>query len=557
MPSRSAGPFWLAATALFLAVGPVRAQERIAGENPLFTDAWTADPAPMVYRDTLYLYVGHDNAHGNEMFTMTDWLVYTTTDMKHWQAHGPIMKPTDFTWAVRDAWAAQVVPRNGKFYLYATVQHGPPVVGKAIGVAVSDRPTGPFRDARGTALVTDTTTPGPNGWDDIDPTVLIDDDGTAWLAWGNPNLYLAKLKPNMIEFDGPIQQIYLPNYTEGPWLHKRAGRYYLTYPCFAHQGMWEKICYGTAPSIRGPWTYRGILTDKTENSYTIHPGIIEYRKQWYFFYHDAKLTINGEAGALGRRAVAAEYLFYNADGSIKPIRQTRAGVSIPPHPTKAFAAPVFNPDPALAPAPVSTRLVVVQNTAPGARSWPAGARLAVTGDPRNTAITPTGFARARDTTAQAKAADATLGQTLTVDSTFRLERISLYAGDGFGTAPANAVTLAVYDLGANVDASPETYAEAVKGGSLLGPAEELRLNYIPQGPGLLHLDLPRSRQPRMEAGHSYVIELKGVRDGAAIFWRRTRRDVYPRGAAYQNRTIIRERDNRSDFAIALYGSAID
>lgn len=107
-------------------------------------------------------------------------------DMKTLTAHGPAMKPKDFAWAAKDAWAA-------------------PIRGMAIGVAVSDHPCGPFVDARGSALVTDKTTPNPNGGDDIDPTVLVDDDGTAWLAWGNPKLYLARLKPDMTEFDGPGQ----------------------------------------------------------------------------------------------------------------------------------------------------------------------------------------------------------------------------------------------------------------------------------------------------------------------------------------------------------------
>ena len=126
----------------------------------------------------------------------------------------------------------------------------------AIGVAVADSPLGPFKDARGSALVTDATTPGPYGWDDIDPTVFIDDDGTAWLAWGNPVLYLARLKPNMTELDGPIEKIALPNYTEGPWLSKRKGIYYMTYASMAHQNVWEHLSYATAPSPRGPWTYQ-------------------------------------------------------------------------------------------------------------------------------------------------------------------------------------------------------------------------------------------------------------------------------------------------------------
>ncbi|OGX83172.1 glycoside hydrolase family 43 protein [Hymenobacter coccineus] len=302
-------PLFLAA--LLLALGPLAATRSHGqagtqpGTNPLIRDVFTADPAPLVYKDKVYLYVGHDKAKAGQMFNMNDWRCYSSTDMKHWTAHGSIMKVRDFKWAVQDAWASQVVARNGKFYFYAAVQQGPPATGKAIGVAVSGSPTGPFVDARGTALVSDQTTPGPNGWDDIDPTVLVDDDGTAWLAWGNPNCYLAKLKPNMTELDGPIQRIEVPNYTEGPWLHKRGSTYYLTYAAFAHQGMWEKLCYATASKITGPWTYQGILTEQAKNSYTIHPGIVEFRKQWYLFYHNATLTLpNGESGALGRAACA-------------------------------------------------------------------------------------------------------------------------------------------------------------------------------------------------------------------------------------------------------------
>lgn len=298
--------------------------------NPIFTDAFTADPAPLAVGDTLYVYVGHDEAHGKEMFTMTGWLCYSTRDMKNWTAHGEIMKPTDFKWAVKDAWASQVVEKNGKFYLYTTVQHDNTSPGKAIGVAVSDSPTGPFIDARGTALVTDDITPSDRAWNDIDPTVFIDNDGTAWLAWGNPYLYLAKLKANMIEIDGEIQKIDLPNYTEGPWLYRRGDIYYMVYAAFAHQGTAEKICYATAGNLNGPWKYQGILTGFAENSYTIHPGVVEFKGQWYLFYHNAALTLNGESGAVGRRCVCAEYLYYNPDGTIKPIKQTKEGITVPP-----------------------------------------------------------------------------------------------------------------------------------------------------------------------------------------------------------------------------------
>ena len=309
---------------------PVQAMESFVIEgNPIFRDVWTADPAPLVVGETLYVYVGHDDAHGDQMFNITQWLCYSTQDMKTWAAHGAIMKPTDFSWAVGEAWASQVVQKGNKFYFYTTVQHGPPHVGKAIGVAVADSPTGPFVDARGTALVIDSTTPSDKPWNDIDPTVFIDDDGTAYMAWGNPYLYFAKLKPNMIEIEGDIKRIDLPNYTEGPWLHKRGETYYLTYAAFAHQGMWEKICYATAPSITGPWTYQGILTDQTKNSYTIHPGIVEFKGQSYLFYHNADLVIDGEKGGLGRRSVCVEYLEYHEDGTMQPVVQSSEGICKP------------------------------------------------------------------------------------------------------------------------------------------------------------------------------------------------------------------------------------
>ena len=122
-----------------------------------------------------------------------------------------------------------------------------------------------------------------------DPAPLVVDN-TAWLAWGNPNLYLARLKPNMTELDGPIQRIFVPNYTKGPWLHKRGGLYYLTYAAFAHQGFPERICHARATSVAGPWAYRGILTGAAYNSYTIHPAVIDFKGQSYFFYHDMRRT---------------------------------------------------------------------------------------------------------------------------------------------------------------------------------------------------------------------------------------------------------------------------
>ncbi len=297
--------------------------------NPIVRDKFTADPAPLVYDGRLYLYVGHDefyegqdSASGGKEFNITEWLCYSTDDMKNWTDHGAVLSPADFKWAVGEAWASQVVEKDGKFYYYTTVQGGEPYVGKAVGVAVGDSPVGPFVDAIGKPLVSDDMTDnGKRGWwNDIDPTVLIDGD-EAWLCWGNGTCFLAKLKPNMIELDGDIKVVDVPNYVEGPWLHKRNGIYYLTYASFGNGS--ETISYATAPSMEGPWTPQGELTGNAENSFTIHPGIVEFKGQPYLFYHNATLELDGHKGAIGRRSVCVDSLSYNEDGTMNHVTQTK------------------------------------------------------------------------------------------------------------------------------------------------------------------------------------------------------------------------------------------
>ena len=299
------------------------------GSNPIIRDVFTADPAPLVVGDMVYLYVGRDNAKGKEMFTMPEWLCFSTKDMKTWTAHGSVLKPDDFSWGEpNSAWAAQVVPKGGKFFYFVTVKGNRTAPGNNIGVAVADKPTGPFRDAIGKPLIRDDMTPkAKRPWEDIDPTVWIEPDGTPWVAWGNGDCYLVKLKPNLTELDGPITKIDVPHYVEGPWLYRRGKMYYLIYAAMVPPNGAEQIAYATAERITGPWTYRGLVTGSAEKSFTIHPGVVDFKGRTYFFYHFAGHTINGEPGTLGRRAVCVEYLDYNPDGTIKPIRQTREGIS--------------------------------------------------------------------------------------------------------------------------------------------------------------------------------------------------------------------------------------
>ncbi|KAA6302753.1 MAG: Xylosidase/arabinosidase [Candidatus Ordinivivax streblomastigis] len=289
--------------------------------NPLFTHKYTADPAALVVGDTLYIYAGEDAGDGKG-YNMPNWLVFSTTDMETWYEHPIPLKTSDFSWATgNNSWASQVIERNGKFYWYISTQHRT-ISGKAIGVAVSDSPIGTFVDARGSALITNDMTTQWTGisWDDIDPTVWIDDDGQAYLFWGNTQCYYAKLKENMIELDGDVMPVSLPAFTEAPWIHKRGDWYYLSYA----SGFPEKTVYAMSRSITGPWEYKGILNEIAGNSNTNHQAILEYKDQWYFVYHNGSRQTKGGSYC---RSVCIDNLFYNADGTIKRVIMTSEGVS--------------------------------------------------------------------------------------------------------------------------------------------------------------------------------------------------------------------------------------
>ena len=294
-------------------------------QNPIIKHIFTADPAPIVYNDTLFLYTGHDVAPENAPnYVMRDWHVFSTTDMVNWKDYGAVLSPKVFSWAGDDAYAAQCIERNGKFYWYVAVGHKADENSKggfAIGVAVSDRPTGPFTDAIGKALiVNEMTTDVKHGWDDIDPTVFIDDDGQAYMYWGNLSCRYVKLKENMTEIDGPVNFLKIKNFIEGPWIYKRKGIYYLVYASSGTKP--EMIEYCTANSFEGPWEYRGIIQENVENSFTTHPGIIDYKGKSYFFYHNGALPTGGSY----RRSVCVDYMYYNEDGTIQKIIQTKEGV---------------------------------------------------------------------------------------------------------------------------------------------------------------------------------------------------------------------------------------
>jgi len=298
----------------------VAQQVTVKQGNPIITDKYTADPAAMVYQGKVYLYTGHDEPpKGKEGYNMKDWLFFSSDDMKTWEEHPVPLRVTNFKWAKADAWASQVIERDGKFYWYVAVEHAT-TPGKAIGVAVSDNPTGPYKGARGSALITDDMTKATNiNWDDIDPMVIIDKDGQAFLFWGNTKCYYVKLKKNMIELDGDIKVIDLPHYTEASWIHYRNGWYYLSYA----YGFPEEIAYAMSKSIHGPWVFKGILNEIAGNSNTNHQAIIDFKSKSYFIYHNGSIPIEGGSY---RRSVCIDRLYYNPDGTMKRVVMTTEGI---------------------------------------------------------------------------------------------------------------------------------------------------------------------------------------------------------------------------------------
>lgn len=280
----------------------------VNAQRPIIQTKYTADPAPMVYNDTVFLYTTHDEDDA-EGFKMQDWLLYTSTDMVNWTDHGVVASLKSFDWVKRDngAWAEQVVERNGKFYMYC------PIHGNGIGVLVSNSPYGPFKDPLGKPLVWQ-----KEHWDDIDPTVFIDEDGQAYMYWGNPNCYYVKLNEDMISYSGDIVKLKETpeHYQEGPWFYKRNGHYYLA---FASTCCPEGIGYAMSDSPTGPWKTKGYIMRPTERTRGNHPGIMDYKGKSYVFglnYDLLKLETNTHYEC---RSVSVAEMHYNEDGTIQEV----------------------------------------------------------------------------------------------------------------------------------------------------------------------------------------------------------------------------------------------
>jgi beta-xylosidase len=275
---------------------------------------FNADPSPHVFKGKIYLYATNDQDNSGKYWDSTDWRLFTSKDMKHWRDEGSFLSVTVFKWARPDAkaWAPEAATRDGKYFFYA------PVGGDRIGVAVSRDPKGPFVDARSDALV-DKARDANAGAEPIDPAVLIDDDGQAYLVFGTRVPKIVKLKRNMIETDGPILDLRIDGfpadnpkvkYGEAPFLTKRNGLYYFSFST----GWPGQIVYATATSPQGPYTYRGVVLDYRKIS-TNHQAIVDYHGQSWLFYHDTLLPGGGDY----KRSITFAPLTYAPDGTINKL----------------------------------------------------------------------------------------------------------------------------------------------------------------------------------------------------------------------------------------------
>lgn len=295
-------------------------------QNPLILSQYTADPSARVFGDRVYVYPSHDilatPGHGRAgWFCMEDYHVFSSANLTEWTDHGMIVTQNKVPWVKPDSysmWAPDCMYRNGKYYFYfpSTPKDSTMGRGFAIGVAIADKPTGPF-------VPQSLPIKGVHG---IDPNVFIDKDGQAYLYWSQGNIYAAKLKENGLELASePTVLANLPTQglKEGPYLFERNGLYYLTFPHVENKT--ERLEYSIGNNPLGPFKMTGVIMDESASGcWTNHHSVIRFKDQWYLFYHNDDLSPNFDKS----RSIRLDSLFFNTDGTIRKVVQTLRGVGI-------------------------------------------------------------------------------------------------------------------------------------------------------------------------------------------------------------------------------------
>ena len=309
----------------------------VAAQNPIIRNQFTADPTARVFNGKVYLYPSHDilppEGQRQDWFCMEDYHVFSSENLTDWTDHGMIVTQNKVPWVRPNSysmWAPDCVEKNGKYYFYFPSAPAEGRGGFAVGVAIADSPEGPF-------IPEPEPIKGING---IDPCVLQASDGNAYIFWGNGRC--AKLKPNMKELadDTPKETVKwgerefemlgvnclkdLPNrQAEGPFAFEYNGNYYLTYPYVRENT--EVLGYAMSKNPMGPYEYKGLIMAEHPNGcWTNHHSIINYKGQWYIFYHTNFFSPKDDK----RRSACIEKLTFNADGTIQEVKETMRGVGV-------------------------------------------------------------------------------------------------------------------------------------------------------------------------------------------------------------------------------------
>jgi hypothetical protein len=294
-------------------------------QNPIIRDQFSADPSARVFEGKVYLYPSHDilSSEGKGRpgwFCMEDYHVFSSENLTDWTDHGIIISQEKVPWGSPKAfsmWAPDCIFKNGKYYFFFPDPASDTSYGRgfSIGVAIADKPEGPFKPE---------TKPIKNARG-IDPNPFIDKDGQPYLYWAMGRIAAAKLKDNMVELASEpktIQGLPEKGLKEGPYMFERNGIYYLTYPHVEKDR--EQLEYAMSDNPMGPFKVAGVIMDESPECWTNHQSVIQYKNQWYLFYHHNDLSPNFDKN----RSVRIDSLFFNEDGTIKKVIPTLRGVGV-------------------------------------------------------------------------------------------------------------------------------------------------------------------------------------------------------------------------------------
>lgn len=311
-----------AAVLIFAACSQSPDEVILTGTNPIITGQFTADPTARVFEGKIYMYPSHDipsvitHHDGSAWFSMPDYHVFSSEDLASWTDHGVILRQEDVPWGKPDAyamWAPDCVQKDGKYYFYFP---DAPAAGWGfgIGVAVANNPEGPFTPQRKPI----------EGVVGIDPCVMIDDDGKAYIYWSGMGLRGCMLADNMLELEGEQVRLDEPlpeGFKEGPFAFKHKGKYYLTYPWVRKDT--EALAYAMSDNPLGPFEYKGIIMKESPTGcWTNHHSLVEYKGEWYLFYHHNDYSPHFDKN----RSARIDRVFFNDDGTIQEVVPTLRGV---------------------------------------------------------------------------------------------------------------------------------------------------------------------------------------------------------------------------------------